>query len=299
MYCIYNSMTYNFVVLFVTIFHPASWGVWPGMGSTPGWGAQYPWCSCIAERVPQRLAWPTADKGTVHSLHQHNVWGAQATNLLYKHTQELTSLAVIGMNSWVNLYQIYLKLTSSGGLFFFFAVLDYSDQASAIQLLIFLLPPCNSDTLQCLLCLLSTVAKHAEDKLDNNGQEVKKQQICLYSSVYKTGASNICCFVAYNKIRFTLQYMYTLAQDNNKNELFYKFNVIMINPNSTWKAVGQMCVSPTASNLKNVLCQSTVTLRMIIYCAYSDSQHWAYSANITLHHNKHTNIVHLHLSNWS
>ncbi|XP_041806439.1 rho GTPase-activating protein 6-like isoform X2 [Chelmon rostratus] len=51
-------------------------------------------------------------------------------------------------------------------------MLDYSDQESALQLLIFLLPPCNSDTLQRLLCLLSTVAAHAEDSLDNGGQEI-------------------------------------------------------------------------------------------------------------------------------
>ncbi|XP_034741531.1 rho GTPase-activating protein 6-like isoform X3 [Etheostoma cragini] len=51
-------------------------------------------------------------------------------------------------------------------------LLDYSDQESAIQLLIFLLPPCNSDTLQRLLCLLSTVAAHAKDGLDNDGQAI-------------------------------------------------------------------------------------------------------------------------------
>ncbi|XP_040913768.1 rho GTPase-activating protein 6-like isoform X2 [Toxotes jaculatrix] len=51
-------------------------------------------------------------------------------------------------------------------------LLDYSDQESAIQLLMFLLPPCNSDTLQRLLCLLSTVAAHAEDSLDSEGQEI-------------------------------------------------------------------------------------------------------------------------------
>ncbi|XP_069558771.1 rho GTPase-activating protein 6-like isoform X1 [Brachyistius frenatus] len=51
-------------------------------------------------------------------------------------------------------------------------LLDYSDQESAIQLLIFLLPSCNSDTLQRLLCLLSTVSAHAEDRLDNEGQEI-------------------------------------------------------------------------------------------------------------------------------
>ncbi|XP_035532952.1 rho GTPase-activating protein 6 isoform X2 [Morone saxatilis] len=50
-------------------------------------------------------------------------------------------------------------------------LLDCSDQESAIQLLIFLLPPCNSDTLQRLLCLLSTVAAHAQDRVDNQGHE--------------------------------------------------------------------------------------------------------------------------------
>ncbi|TKS67144.1 Rho GTPase-activating protein 6 [Collichthys lucidus] len=51
-------------------------------------------------------------------------------------------------------------------------LLDYSDQESALQLLVFLLPPCNSDTLQRILCLLSTVAAHAEDSLDSEGQEI-------------------------------------------------------------------------------------------------------------------------------
>uniref|UniRef100_A0A668AJA1 Rho GTPase activating protein 6 n=1 Tax=Myripristis murdjan TaxID=586833 RepID=A0A668AJA1_9TELE len=51
-------------------------------------------------------------------------------------------------------------------------LLDYSDQESAIQLLIFLLPPCNSDTLQCLLHFLATVAAHAEDSIDEEGREV-------------------------------------------------------------------------------------------------------------------------------
>ncbi|XP_061580426.1 rho GTPase-activating protein 6-like [Cololabis saira] len=50
--------------------------------------------------------------------------------------------------------------------------LDPSDQQSAIRLLIFLLPPCNSDTLQRLLGLLSTVCTHAEDGLDSEGQEI-------------------------------------------------------------------------------------------------------------------------------
>ncbi|MEQ2251486.1 hypothetical protein ILYODFUR_011396 [Ilyodon furcidens] len=51
-------------------------------------------------------------------------------------------------------------------------LLDYSKQQSAIQLLIFLLPPCNSDTLQRILSLLSTVSSHAEDSLDTEGQKI-------------------------------------------------------------------------------------------------------------------------------
>lgn len=56
--------------------------------------------------------------------------------------------------------------------YFFSTVLDHSEQEHALQLLIFLLPACNSDTLHRLLCLLSTVAAHAEDSLDSVGQEV-------------------------------------------------------------------------------------------------------------------------------
>ncbi|CAJ1079479.1 rho GTPase-activating protein 6-like isoform X1 [Xyrichtys novacula] len=51
-------------------------------------------------------------------------------------------------------------------------LLDNSDQENAIQLLVFLLPPCHSDTLQRLLCLLSTVAARAEDSVDNEGQKI-------------------------------------------------------------------------------------------------------------------------------
>ncbi|XP_037345162.2 rho GTPase-activating protein 6-like isoform X1 [Pungitius pungitius] len=51
-------------------------------------------------------------------------------------------------------------------------LLEDSDQDSAIQLLIFLLPPCNSDTLQRLLCLLSTVAAHADDTFTKDGERI-------------------------------------------------------------------------------------------------------------------------------
>lgn len=52
------------------------------------------------------------------------------------------------------------------------ASLEKADQHTAIQLLICLLPACNSDTLQCLLHFLSDVANHAEDSRDADGKEV-------------------------------------------------------------------------------------------------------------------------------
>ncbi|XP_077073020.1 rho GTPase-activating protein 6 [Siphateles boraxobius] len=52
------------------------------------------------------------------------------------------------------------------------ASLEKPDQLSAIQLLICLLPACNSDTLQRLLYFLSDVANHAEDSWGAGGKEV-------------------------------------------------------------------------------------------------------------------------------
>ncbi|KAM7380468.1 hypothetical protein PAMP_003761 [Pampus punctatissimus] len=60
-------------------------------------------------------------------------------------------------------------------------LLDYSDQESAIQLLMFLLPPCNCDTLQRLLCLLSTVAAHAEDTLDKEGHKMTGNKMTSFN----------------------------------------------------------------------------------------------------------------------
>ncbi|KAL0985567.1 hypothetical protein UPYG_G00158690 [Umbra pygmaea] len=51
-------------------------------------------------------------------------------------------------------------------------LLDRPDQESAMQLLMYLLPPCNSDTLQRLLQFLDTVAAHAEDLQDQEGKEI-------------------------------------------------------------------------------------------------------------------------------
>ncbi|XP_068124447.1 rho GTPase-activating protein 6 isoform X3 [Hyperolius riggenbachi] len=51
-------------------------------------------------------------------------------------------------------------------------MLDLEDQLTTLQLLIYLLPPCNCDTLHRLLQFLSTVASHAEDTADKDGQEI-------------------------------------------------------------------------------------------------------------------------------
>ncbi|XP_053311031.1 rho GTPase-activating protein 6 isoform X2 [Spea bombifrons] len=51
-------------------------------------------------------------------------------------------------------------------------MLDADEQLSTLQLLIYLLPPCNCDTLHRLLQFVSTVASHAEDTFDKDGQEI-------------------------------------------------------------------------------------------------------------------------------
>ncbi|XP_078067628.1 rho GTPase-activating protein 36 isoform X2 [Mustelus asterias] len=50
--------------------------------------------------------------------------------------------------------------------------MNHKEQLSILQLLIYLLPPCNCDTLLRLLELLSKVASHAHDSLDKDGQEM-------------------------------------------------------------------------------------------------------------------------------
>ncbi|KAM9804848.1 rho GTPase-activating protein 6 [Neosynchiropus ocellatus] len=59
------------------------------------------------------------------------------------------------------------------------SLLDVSEREAAIQLLIFLLPPCNCDTLQRLLGLLSSVAAHAEDQRGPEGQGNKMTSVNL------------------------------------------------------------------------------------------------------------------------
>ncbi|XP_053166295.1 rho GTPase-activating protein 6 isoform X2 [Hemicordylus capensis] len=51
-------------------------------------------------------------------------------------------------------------------------LLEPHEQLSTLQLLIYLLPPCNCDTLHRLLHFLATVASHAEDRIDEDSQEI-------------------------------------------------------------------------------------------------------------------------------
>lgn len=52
------------------------------------------------------------------------------------------------------------------------SVLQPEEQLGTLQLLIYLLPPCNCDTLHRLLQFLSIVARHANDNVSKDGQEV-------------------------------------------------------------------------------------------------------------------------------
>ncbi|XP_048879514.1 rho GTPase-activating protein 6-like isoform X2 [Brienomyrus brachyistius] len=51
-------------------------------------------------------------------------------------------------------------------------LLNYEEQLGALQMLTYLLPPCNCDTLHRLLRFLSTVAAHAPDTYSKDGHEV-------------------------------------------------------------------------------------------------------------------------------
>lgn len=54
-------------------------------------------------------------------------------------------------------------------------MLDPDEQQNVTQLLVYLLPACNSDTLHRLLEFLSTVTDHAHDRLNKDGQEVSRK----------------------------------------------------------------------------------------------------------------------------
>lgn len=63
--------------------------------------------------------------------------------------------------------------------------MDSDEQHSVTQLLVYLLPACNSDTLYRLLQFLSTVTDHAPDRLDKDGQEVSGKLVFVLVSTVK------------------------------------------------------------------------------------------------------------------
>lgn len=71
---------------------------------------------------------------------------------------------------FLDLLYNFLRFTSC--LFALPAVLESEEQHNVTQLLVYLLPACNSDTLHRLLEFLSTVTDHAHDRQDKDGQEV-------------------------------------------------------------------------------------------------------------------------------
>lgn len=60
-------------------------------------------------------------------------------------------------------------------------LLEPDEQHNVTQLLIYLLPPCNSDTLHRLLEFLSTVAAHAHTQQDKDGQEITGNKMTSFN----------------------------------------------------------------------------------------------------------------------
>lgn len=81
--------------------------------------------------------------------------------------------------------------TLTSPCFFSATAMNHKKQLSTLQLLIYLLPPCNCDTLLRLLELLSKVASHAQDSVGEDGQEVMKALIStLFAQRGKKNTSN-------------------------------------------------------------------------------------------------------------
>lgn len=57
------------------------------------------------------------------------------------------------------------------------AVLRGADQLQYLQHLLYLLPPCNCDTLLRLLTLLHTVQSFAQDSIGTNDEEVRRWRV--------------------------------------------------------------------------------------------------------------------------
>ena len=63
-------------------------------------------------------------------------------------------------------------------------MLEPEEQLGTLQLLIYLLPPCNCDTLHRLLQFLSIVARHAEDNVSKDGQEVRPPTAATHARLF-------------------------------------------------------------------------------------------------------------------
>lgn len=75
-------------------------------------------------------------------------------------------------------------------------MLDTDEQHIATQLLIYLLPACNSDTFHRLLEFLHTVADHAHDRQSKDGQEVRaehKNNASKYFNIAAVSADKTTC----------------------------------------------------------------------------------------------------------
>lgn len=86
-------------------------------------------------------------------------------------------------------------------------VLDADEQQHVTQLLIYLLPACNSDTLHRLLEFLSTVTDHAHDKQDKDGQEVGLRFYLRDIKIIQQLQLNVGC-VIFSGIRVGIQFLY-------------------------------------------------------------------------------------------
>lgn len=65
-----------------------------------------------------------------------------------------------------------------------------AEQLQYLQHLLYLLPPCNCDTLLRLLSLLHTVQRFAQDAIGTNEEEVGEQQRSL--DISTIDQTNIC-----------------------------------------------------------------------------------------------------------
>lgn len=125
----------------------AAWGVWWRCRCSSGSAVQRSWRGGSVEGVSARSSWSSAHQRALFCVHQLCMWEA------------FVCLVFITDRTSINLSDVC-------------AALNGTERHATLQLLVCLLPACNSDTLQCLLHFLSKVANHAEDSRDGDGHEV-------------------------------------------------------------------------------------------------------------------------------